>query len=167
MVVTSAIYDYRWRRIPNWLTLPGALAGLLLNAALFGLAGLGGSAKALGYGFAVYFVLYLLRALGAGDVKLMAAVSAFAGPGRWFTIFILTSLIGGVTALVLVIARGRLTHTLWNIGFVFSELLRFRPPHLGKEELDVRSPKALTLPAGVRIAAGVLAYIVISAVRGS
>jgi prepilin peptidase CpaA len=166
LVVTAAVYDYRSRRIPNWLTLTGAMAGLLLNTVLFGLPGLGGAAKALVYGFAVYFALYLLHAMGAGDVKLMAGVSAFAGPGRWFTIFILTSLIGGITGLLLVIARGRLRHTFWNIGFVFFELMRFRLPHLAKEELDVRNPKAVTLPAGVRVAAGVIAYIVISAIWG-
>jgi prepilin peptidase CpaA len=166
VVSIAAGYDYRYRRIPNWLSLAGLITGLALNGVLFGLAGLGGSARSLLFGFIVYFVLYLLRAMGAGDVKLMAAVSALAGPGRWFTIFVLTSLIGGVTALVLIALKGRVQHTFWNVGFIFSQLLQLRPPALGREELDVKNPQAVTLPAGVRIAAGVFAFLVASAIWG-
>jgi hypothetical protein len=64
------------------------------------------------------------------------------------------------------IARGRFRHTFWNVGFIFSQLLRFRSPAIGSAELDVRNPKALTLPAGVRIAAGVFAFLAASAVWG-
>ena len=166
LVSIAAVYDYRYRRIPNWLTLTGLIAGLGLNFILSGLTGLGGSARSLLFGFIVYFVLYLLRAMGAGDVKLMAAVSAMAGPGRWFTIFVLTSLIGGVTALILVVLKGRVQQTVWNVGFIFSQLLTLRSPALGREELDVKNPKAVTLPAGVRIAAGVFAFLIASAIWG-
>jgi prepilin peptidase CpaA len=166
LVVTAAIYDLRFRRIPNWLSLSGVIAGLLLNAILFGIPGLGGAAKAMAYGFGVYFALYLLRAMGAGDVKLMAAVSAIAGPGRWFTIFLLTALIGGVVGIFLILLRGRFRRTFGNIGLALYQLMHFRPPHLASEELDVRSSRALTLPAGVRMASGALAFLLISALRG-
>ena len=46
-------------------------------------------------------------AMGAGDVKLMAAVGALVGWERWFGIFFVTALIGGLMALILVLARGR------------------------------------------------------------
>jgi prepilin peptidase CpaA len=164
LVLVAAVYDYRFRRIPNWLTLAGIIAGLCLNLILFGLVGLFGAAQALVFGFAVYFVLYLLRAMGAGDVKLMAGVSALAGPGRWFTIFVLTSLIGGATALALILIKGRFRQTFWNVGFIASQLMRFRSPAIGREELDVKNPKAVTLPAGVRIAAGVFAFLLASAI---
>jgi prepilin peptidase CpaA len=166
LVLVAAVRDYRFRRIPNWLSLSGILTGLALNSILFGLSGLGGALKAAGYGFAVYFGLYLLRAMGAADVKLMSAVGAIAGPGRWFTIFILTALIGGVTGILLILYRGRFRHTFWNMGFVLWELMHLRPPHLASEELDVRSTRGLTLPAGVRIAAGSLAFLLISTIWG-
>ena len=166
LVSIAAVYDFRWRRIPNWLTGSGAIAGLTVNMALFGMAGLAGSAKALVFGFAVYFVLYILRAMGAGDVKLMAAVGAIAGPERWFAIFLITSLVGGITALAVVLVRKRFVHTLWNVAFVFSQLLQMRSPALAREELDVQSEKAMTLPAGVRIAAGVFGFLVISGLGG-
>ena len=79
LVIVAAIWDIRTRRIPNWLTLSGVVLGVALNTFLFEINGLWFSLKGLGVAFGVYFVLYLLRAMGAGDVKLMAAVGAAAG----------------------------------------------------------------------------------------
>jgi prepilin peptidase CpaA len=76
LVLTAAFYDLRWRRIPNWLVLAGVLLGFGLNGFLSG-APLRGLLQALlGFGLAslVYFPLYVIRAMGAGDVKLMMAV---------------------------------------------------------------------------------------------
>src|SRR5258708_213689 len=82
IVLGAAVYDVRYRRIPNWLTVAGVLAGLLLNSflyqgtspAVFGFPGLFFALKGLFVAFGVYVFLYALRAMGAGDVKLMAAV---------------------------------------------------------------------------------------------
>src|SRR4051812_38165028 len=97
LTLVAAGYDIRYRRIPNWLVLAGIVTGFAWN--LFyssGWSGLGHAAAGLGLGFALYFPLYLLRARGAGDVKLLAAVGAIAGPENCFWIFILTALLGGV-----------------------------------------------------------------------
>ena len=69
MVLAAAVYDVRYRRIPNWLTGAGVLLGLGLNTFLaFGgverWSGLIASAGGLAAGFCVYFVLYLMRAMG-------------------------------------------------------------------------------------------------------
>src|SRR5947209_3673955 len=97
LVLGAAVFDARYRRIPNWLTLAGVLIGLAMNAYLYGVfptkqvqgswGGLLFAAQGLGFGFAVYVFLYALRAMGAGDVKLMAAVGAMAGWRDWFGIF--------------------------------------------------------------------------------
>ena len=104
LVITAAIFDIRSRRIPNWLTLSGILLGLGLNALLaypYPLEGLKYSGLGMLFAFAVYFVLYLIHAMGAGDVKLMAAVGAIlASPSGWFRLFIVTALIGGLFAVV-------------------------------------------------------------------
>src|SRR4051812_20148860 len=105
IVVTAAVIDIRSRRIPNWLTLTGVVLGFALNALLaypFPLEGLKNAGLGMLFGFAVYFVLYLIRAMGAGDVKLMAAVGAIlANPALWFRLFIIVALIGGIFALAL------------------------------------------------------------------
>jgi prepilin peptidase CpaA len=164
LVLCAAVFDVRYRKIPNWLTLLGVLVGLGLNTFLFqGWPGLRLSLMGLGLGFGVYFVLYALRAMGAGDVKLMAAVGSMVGWEDWFGIFIITAIVGGVAALLLVLFRGRLKKTLFNVSFILSEMKSGRPAYMGKEELDVRSPKALGLPHGAVIAVATLAFLALSA----
>jgi prepilin peptidase CpaA len=166
MVIIAAVYDIRYRRIPNWLTASGVLVGLVLNAflqtpapAVLSFGGLLFALKGLGLAFGVYFFLYALRAMGAGDVKLMAAVGALVGWQDWFGIFIVSAIIGGIAALVLSLAKGRLKTTFWNVGFILSEMGHGRPAYLGKEELDVRSKKGLGLPHGAVIAAGTVLFL--------
>ena len=81
LVIVAAIWDIRTRRIPNWLTLSGVILSVGLNMFLFDktLDGIWFSLKGFGLALGVYLVLYILRAMGAGDVKLMAAVGAAVG----------------------------------------------------------------------------------------
>ena len=164
VVLVAGVYDVRYRRIPNWLTVSGVLLGLALNTFLYqGWPGLRFSLVGLAVGFGVYFGLYAVRAMGAGDAKLMAAVGAMGGWQDWFGIFLITALIGGVMSLILVTARGRVKKTLWNLGFILTELKSLRPAYMAKEELDVRSPKALGLPHGAVIAVSTVFFLALAA----
>jgi len=164
LVVAAAAYDIPFRRIPNWLTATGVLLGLTMNAFLYdGWTGLRLSLCGLALGFGSYFLLFALRAMGAGDVKLMAAIGAMVGWQNWFGIFVFTALIGGIASLVLIALRGRFRKTLWNVGFIVSEMKSGRPAYLANEELDVRSPKAIGLPHGAVIAAATLVFLGVSA----
>jgi prepilin peptidase CpaA len=171
LVLGAAVYDVRFRRIPNWLTVSGIILGLVLNSFLkegasisvFGFAGLFFSLKGFGLAFAVYVFLYAMHAMGAGDVKLMAAVGAITGWENWFGIFIVTAIIGGIMSLALVIVRGRLSKTLFNVGFILSEMKSGRPAYLKNEELDVKSKKALGLPHGAVIAVGTIFFLALTA----
>src|SRR5438309_1099284 len=71
--------DWRTRRIPNWLTVAGALIGLFANAAR-GWQGVVYSLEGLGLGLVLLFPLVLVRGIGAGDWKLVGAIGAFLGP---------------------------------------------------------------------------------------
>ena len=130
LLIGAAVYDVRYRKIPNWLTLGGVLLGFAINFAIgppeggvvFALQGFAA-------GFGIYMVLYILRAMGAGDVKLMAAVGALVGWERWFGIFFATAIAGSVMAIALVAARGRLKRTLFNVGFILSEMKHGRPAY--------------------------------------
>jgi prepilin peptidase CpaA len=154
LVLIAAIYDFRFRRIPNWLTVSGVAVGFLLNLGILGRAGLGVAAAGLGLAMLIYLPLYLLRGMGAGDVKLMAAIGAIAGPGNWLVIFLATALIGGVVAVCLSAAKGRLPQVLFNVSFMVSELAHFRAPFRTNSVLDVRNAAALRMPHGVSIAIG-------------
>jgi prepilin peptidase CpaA len=164
LVGTAAVYDMRWRRIPNWLNLTGVLAGLALNTALFGWEGLRLAGMGIGLAMLVYFPLYIVRGMGAGDVKLMAAVGALVGPGTWLGIFILTAILGAAIGIVLLLLRRQLRGTLWNVGYILSELMHFRAPYVGREELDVKHPLTLSMPHGATIALGCIAFLAVAKV---
>ena len=165
LVLGAAVFDVRYRRIPNWLTVTGVLVGLALNAFL-DQARPGmfvSSLLGLVIAFGVNFVLYALRAMGAGDVKLMAAVGAIAGWPNWLGIFIVTAIVGGIMGLILAAVRGRVKQTFWNVGFILSEFTHGRPAYLRREELDVKNPEALRLAHGAVIAVGTIFFLAISA----
>jgi prepilin peptidase CpaA len=160
VLLAAAVFDVLYRRIPNWLTVGGVVLGIAMNTAIGPpVAGVGFALAGLGVAFGIYVLLYALRAMGAGDVKLMAAVGALVGWERWFGIFFITALIGGAMALILVVARGRLKRTVFNLGFIISEMTHLRPAYLAREELDVKNKKALGLPHGAVIAVSVVFYL--------
>ena len=164
VVIAASVFDVRSRRIPNWLSVTGALMGIGLNAFLAGsVSGAWFALKGLLLGFGVYFLLYALRAMGAGDVKLMGAVGSLVGWQNWFGIFIITAILGGIMALILVVSKGRLQKTLFNVGFILAEMTHGRPAYLEREELDVKSSKSVGLPHGAVIAVGCIFFLAISA----
>jgi len=163
VVLAAAVYDVRYRRIPNWISVGGAALGLALNSFLYrGAPGLLFGLKGLGLGFGLYFVLYALHAMGAGDVKLMGATGALVGWQDWVGIFMITAVLGGVMALLLMLARRRVQKTFWNVGFILGEMKQGRAAYLSREELDVKSPKSVGLPHGAVIAVGTIFYLAIS-----
>lgn len=159
LVLTAAVFDLGWRRIPNWLVLAGLAAALIMNIGMRSLEGVKIAAGGLGVAALVYLVLYALRLARAGDAKLMMAIGSMVGAVDWLCIFLLASVLGAVIGLILVIATGRLAKTLWNAAYLLKELARLRPPYARHEELDVTSEKALRLPHGCSIALGALLFL--------
>ena len=152
----AAVTDIRSRRIPNWLALAGLGAGVAGNFIFGGTQGLVSSGLGFGFALLVYFPLYLLRGMGAGDVKLMAALGAIAGPKVWFVILLFSSLIGSISGLMLAASKGRLRSTLINVGFMAKELASFRAPYVRRETLQLQHKESLRMPHGVAIAIGAI-----------
>ena len=159
-VLVAAIFDIRFRRIPNWLVLSGILLGFALNTFLFG--SVGAAAAVLGGALAmlIYFPLFVIHGMGAGDVKLMMAVGFIVGPANWLAIFFLTAVFGGAFAILLLVRSGMLMHVVANVAFILSRLIRFALPYKERPDLDISSPKALTLPHGATIAVACLAFVI-------
>jgi prepilin peptidase CpaA len=152
VVLFAAFCDLTTRRIPNWLTVSGILVGFAIHAWSSGWSGACASAAGMGLALLIYVPLFAIRALGAGDVKLMAAVGAIAGPLPWLYIFVVTCLVGGLLALAVVISKRRLTQTLLNTLQIAQALLKGRNPARQEPEMDFRNPHAVTLPHGLSIA---------------
>jgi len=144
--------DIKSRRIPNYLTGPAILLGLLLHVSLDGWHGLWTSFAAGLIAGAIFLALYLAGGMGAGDVKLITAVGCIAGLSNVAYLLVLTSLAGGVMGIVFAMMRGRLKQTLVNVVSLAShhkdEGLKPHP------ELNVLNANNLRLPYGVAIAAG-------------
>lgn len=159
LLLTAAIYDLKSRRIPNRLVGAGLAAGLLLQALHpdgLGLAVAGGGALV---GLAAFLPLYLLRAMAAGDVKLMAMAGAFLGPTGALGAVLGTFLAGGVLALVFAWKAGAVRRMLHNIQLLFfssvAKLYSGSPP-----TFDDIPETAARLPYAVAILAGTLGYLI-------
>lgn len=159
IVLVAGTYDFRFRKIPNWLNLSGIVLGFGVNTLLFAGHGLEAAGLGLLCALAVYIPLYLIRGMGAGDVKLMAAVGAIAGPQNWLWIFLATAISGGVVSLVVIAVKKRWSRTIVNLGVILPELLHMRLPSSNEPRLDVRHPDALRLPHAVSIAVGSVAFL--------
>lgn len=163
LVITAAFWDVRTRKIPNWLNLSGVVLGIGLNTFISQGAGLKQSLLGLGLALLIYLPLFAIRAMGAGDAKLMAAVGSIAGPHDWFMIFLLTAILGGFASLVVVMTKGRLLVTFQNLGTITNELFHARAPYIKDPSLDVRDKRSVGLPHGAVIAVGSLAVVLLIA----
>jgi prepilin peptidase CpaA len=155
VAMVAGILDWRYRRIPNWLTVSGLAAGVAVNTILYRWPGLKAAllGTALGLGLLLPFVL--VRSLGAGDWKLAAALGACLGPRQLLSVLIGTILVAGVMALAVVIWKGRLKRTLLNIAHLLAALFSLRMPG---SEVSLDDPQSTKIPFGVAMALAVLFY---------
>jgi prepilin peptidase CpaA len=162
LVITAALFDLRTRRIPNWLSAAGLLSGFACQITLFHWEGAREATLGAALALLIYVPLFALRAVGGGDVKLMAAVGSFTGPKEWIAIFLITAIVGGLIALIMIAVKGRFARTFRNVGILLTELAHLRAPYRVEQELDVSSSQGLRLPHGCAIAAGTLLYLAYS-----
>jgi prepilin peptidase CpaA len=152
VALAAAMIDVQQRRIPNWLTYSAIGMGVLLRAYYFGWHGLLTALAGCLLAGGIVFFFYAVRAMGAGDLKLLAALGTMVGPLRAVVILVGTAIAGGVMALLYATYRGRLWSTLSNVGSVMkfhaSSGLQAHP------EANLDNPEALRLPYGLAIAAG-------------
>jgi prepilin peptidase CpaA len=148
ILVTIAVYtELKEKRIPNFLTLLGMLAGLAVGYLPGGIT-LRASIAGLLTGFGFLFIFYVFGGIGGGDVKLMGAVGALLGYPMILPAVFFTAIIGGFMAVMLLIWKGE----FWRSGRRCLSLL------WRKTEADTAPApnEPLTIPYGVAIAIGSL-----------
>jgi len=147
--------DYRSRRIPNWLTVPGLFIGIAANTLGGGWQGLEASLLGAGLGLLLLLPLVILRSLGEGDWKLAGALGAFVGPGVMFNLLLGSIFVAGAMAVVLIIYKGRVRETLRNMRHMLGALASLRLPG---PEVSLDNPESLKVPYGVALAFTVVLY---------
>jgi prepilin peptidase CpaA len=153
-VVVAAVIDIRTQKIPNWLTLPSILIGIILNFCADGNKGLISSALGLLTGFLLLYFVYLLGGMGAGDVKLLCAVGALLGPRMVFYTFIWMALAGGALAFVFILSKKAFSQTFRNIKIL---LLGWVTGTANSEaNITIKNQSLIKLPYAVAIALGTL-----------
>ncbi|HJV02479.1 MAG TPA: prepilin peptidase [Burkholderiaceae bacterium] len=160
LVAQAAYTDLSARRIPNVLV----LSGLLLALALHLLGGrhwapvtdwLAGTLA----GFFLFLPLYLARGMAAGDVKLLAMVGAFTGPGGAVRIGLLSCLIGGLMALAMLLYNGR-WRALWRNLAALGKPLLLRLLGVPLQALPLPPGASVGgMPYGLAIALGTMGYV--------
>ncbi|HAR43885.1 MAG TPA: hypothetical protein DCS07_14830 [Bdellovibrionales bacterium] len=139
--------DLVWGRIFNWFTLPVFCLGLVASFYVSGFSGLGTGLLGAVAGLVLFGWLFALRVMGGGDVKLLMALGAWTDPKYVFETAILSILLGGVLAALLLLAKGRLPDFSRRLyRFLLSVFIR---------ELEIQAPvvdRKLTMPFGIPIA---------------
>ena len=167
LVLVALMFDLKQRRIPNTLILLALGVGLLINligpqagprmAGLFttmpGALGVKGAVLGALTGLAVFLPFYLLRAMGAGDVKLMAGIGSFVGPATAVNLALFILVTGGVLALARMLWAGKSRLVMRNVVTVLGQML---PGSAGT--FDPATQSADRMPYGVAMAGGLLAY---------
>lgn len=158
LLFIAARHDYYYYRIPNNIILIGILLGLAVNTLLPGGLGFSGALAGSVFGLFLMLPFYLLRAMGAGDVKLIAMLGAFLGLNGTAGAMLFILLAGGVLALGVTWQRGKLRQLLNNLML----LLVAAPKDKASQSLVIKpiQESAGKLPYGVAIAAGTLVYLI-------
>jgi prepilin peptidase CpaA len=148
----SAVYDVRSRRIPNFITVPAMVFGLILHGALGGWRQLATAAAGGLVCGLIFLVFYLAGGMGAGDVKLITAAGCIAGLPLIGHLLLWTALAGGVMAIGLALFRRQLVTTLRNMcAIVVHHREMGLTPHA---RFNVSNDRALRLPYALAITAG-------------
>jgi prepilin peptidase CpaA len=159
-VLVAATIDLRVRRIPNWLVLPFFTAGVGVSTWAQGWQGLSQSLEGSVLGLLVYGSLFWVGGMGAGDVKLCAAIGAWIGPRQLMLALILTALAGGMMAIAWAAAGGFFTELMQGTGYLILGKHRHSMSSIPEEEdsAQVAPPGFLRrkMPYAPAIAVGTL-----------
>jgi prepilin peptidase CpaA len=157
LAVLIIYHDVRYRRIPNPFVLATLVSGLTLNLALGGLQGglnsIGGCVLA----FILMFILHVFGAMGAGDVKLFAAIGSVIGVHLVLPTFVVVVLTGGLLGLVTTLRSGLFRTTMFRVLQILVGLL----PGWQMPKFSVPADRRLTIPYGAAITIGAIIAIAI------
>ena len=146
--LAAAVCDLRSRKIPNKMTAPMCVAGIVYQVAFFGLDGLWTGLLGFAAGFGILFVLWMIATAGGGDVKLMAALGTWLG---WLTTLkvLFCSLIFVTTGTIGIVLVGLLSQGLRRTK---AQYLRENEKGKGRSETTEQRQKRRVMAFAVPVA---------------
>src|SRR5918998_1785069 len=157
LAIIITYYDVRYRRIPNAFVLATLASGLIVNTIYGGFKGALVSLAGCAIAFILMFILHVFGAMGAGDVKLFAAIGSLIGTQLVLPTFLVVILTGGALALLLMLHTGAVRATMHRVLQILVGLL----PGWEVPRFSVPSDRRHTIPYGVAITFGSLISLAI------
>lgn len=158
ILIVAAWIDGKELRVPNWITYPMVLAGLAYSTWAGGLPGLGAGIIGMFVGLLTLLPLYAVGGMGAGDVKLMAGIGAWLGWQITFAAFCVSTVVGAVMAVCMVLWRKSFHRHYDNFMMILSEWMIVKNPFKLSEIAAERKQRMLLLPYGIPICIGSIGY---------
>ncbi|HKB64725.1 MAG TPA: prepilin peptidase [Pyrinomonadaceae bacterium] len=152
LAVAITYMDVRYRRIPNTLVLAILVGGLTLNTIFGGKHGLLISLGGFALAFGLMFFLHVFGTMGAGDVKLFAAIGAVHGISLVLPTLLIVTITGGLLAICKMVYARRVGATMFGVFQFFYGLL----PGQTVPRFDIPADRSYTLPYAVPICFGSL-----------
>ena len=164
LLIWAAAVDLRSRRIPNWLTFSLILSGFLQSFGTGAVVSPASSFMGFLVGFTLPLALFLLGAMGGGDVKLLAGVGAWFGPGATWNVFLLAAVIGAVMVISQALAQRRTKVLLRNSALVAVNLAHIQDVGLEHAKATGKSCRSVDrpLPYAVPVLLAMIALLAMS-----
>ncbi len=158
VLIVAAVIDGRQLKVPNWITFPMILSGWLASGIIYGWDGVAASLWGTAIGLGLLLPAYAVGGMGAGDVKLLAGVGAWAGASQTLWAFVVSAIIGAIIAVIMVVVSRKWRHHQKQFVSILSEILVIRSPSKLSEIAAQRKPSMMLLPYGIPIAIGTIGY---------
>ncbi|WP_437188239.1 A24 family peptidase [Planctomicrobium sp. SH668] len=158
ILIVAAYIDGKELRVPNWITFPMVLSGLIYSTAVGGLEGLGYGLLGMVVGLLTLLPLYSVGGMGAGDVKLMAGIGAWLGATVTWHAFVATVVVGAIMAIAMVLYRKAWDKHYGQFLLILGEFANVKDPNKLSEIAAERKPRMLLLPYGIPICVGSIGY---------
>lgn len=158
ILIVAAWIDGKELRVPNWITFPMVLSGLVYCTVTGGWSGLGFGLVGMCVGLLTLLPLYAVGGMGAGDVKLMAGIGAWLGWEITFYAFCVSTIVGAIMAVCMALYRKSFKKHYENFQMIALEWMQVRNPRELSQIAAERKSSMLLLPYGIPICIGSIGY---------